>query len=105
MAAIVQSSSSRAPLIGGASLPAHGFTSRAVTAKPPLIFPAMQRVGWPRRQNMPTMQGNDVFCDLPIEATAIIEASPRKAKEIFPYSVDTVSAAFTRACKLLERVD
>jgi hypothetical protein len=54
---------------------------------------------------MPTMQGNDVFCDLPIEATAIIEASPRKAKEIFPYSVDTVSAAFTRACKLLERVD
>ena len=46
-------------------------------------------------------QGNDVFCDLPLEATAIIEAMPRKAKEIFPYSVDAVSAAFTRACKLL----
>ncbi len=46
-------------------------------------------------------QGNDDFCDLPLEATAIIEAMPRKAKEIFPYSVDAVSAAFTRACKLL----
>ena len=46
-------------------------------------------------------QGNDVFCDLTPEATAIIEAMPRKAKEIFPYSVDAVSAAFTRACKLI----
>ena len=45
--------------------------------------------------------GNDVFCDLPPEATAIIETIPRKKKEIFPYSVDAIGAAFTRACKLL----
>jgi hypothetical protein len=46
-------------------------------------------------------QGNDVFCDLPPEATAVIETMPHIAKEIFPYSVDAVGAAFTRACKLL----
>jgi integrase len=46
-------------------------------------------------------EGNDVFCDLPPEATAVIEAMPRKEKEIFPYSVDAISAAFTRACKIL----
>jgi hypothetical protein len=45
--------------------------------------------------------GNNVFCDLPPEATAIIEAMPRIEKEIFPYSVDAISAAFTRACKML----
>ena len=45
--------------------------------------------------------GNDVFCDLPLEATAIIEAMLRKEQEIFPYSVDAISSAFTRACKLL----
>ena len=46
-------------------------------------------------------QGNDVFCGLPPEATAVIDSMPRVAKEIFPYSVDAVGAAFTRACKLL----
>ena len=46
-------------------------------------------------------QGNDVFCDLPPEATLVIESMPRVAKEIFPYSVDAIGAAFTRACKLL----
>jgi Phage integrase family len=49
-------------------------------------------------------QGNDVFCDLPPEAAAIIEAMPRRENEIFPYSVDAISAAFTRACKIL-RID
>jgi hypothetical protein len=38
---------------------------------------------------------------LPPEATAIIESMPRIEKEIFPYSVHAVSAAFTRACKIL----
>jgi hypothetical protein len=46
-------------------------------------------------------QGNDVFCDLPPEATSVIDSMPRTAKEIFPYSVDAIGAAFTRACKLL----
>ena len=45
--------------------------------------------------------GNDVWCDLPPEASAIIEAMPRHGERIFPYSTDAISAAFTRACKVL----
>jgi integrase len=45
--------------------------------------------------------GNDVWCDLPPEAFAIADSMPRRAERIFPYSTDAVSAAFTRACKLL----
>ncbi|MEM9810480.1 MAG: site-specific integrase [Pseudomonadota bacterium] len=47
-------------------------------------------------------KGNDVWCDLDDEAFAIIEAMPRMADEIFPYSTDAISAGFTRACKILE---
>ena len=46
-------------------------------------------------------EGNDVFCEVPVEAMAIIDAMPRRGKEIFPYSVDAIGAAFTRACKIL----
>lgn len=42
--------------------------------------------------------GNDTWCDLTPEAVAIIKSMPRKAKEIFPYSTDAISASFTRAC-------
>ena len=45
--------------------------------------------------------GNDVMCDLPTEALRIIKAMPRVAPEIFPYSTDAISAAFTRACQFL----
>lgn len=45
--------------------------------------------------------GNDVICDLPPEAMAIIRTMPRNDARIFPYSTDAVSAAFTRACKFL----
>jgi len=45
--------------------------------------------------------GNDVWCDLPPEAEAIARAMPKVAPEIFPFTTDAVSAAFTRACKLL----
>lgn len=45
--------------------------------------------------------GNDVWCDLPDEALKIIQAMPRLADEIFPYTTDAVSAAFTRACYVL----
>jgi integrase len=45
--------------------------------------------------------GNHVWCDLPPEAERIIAAMPRRAPEIFPYTTDAVSAAFTRACKML----
>lgn len=46
-------------------------------------------------------RGNHVWCDLPPEALRVILAMPRVADAIFPYGVDAVSAAFTRACKLL----
>lgn len=50
-------------------------------------------------------QGNDTWCDLPPEAAAIIETMPRSKGVIFPYSTDAISAAFTRACKMLEIAD
>jgi integrase len=50
-------------------------------------------------------KGNDILCDLPPEAVAIIESMPRTATEIFPFSTDAISAAFTRACKFLEIED
>jgi len=45
--------------------------------------------------------GNDTWCDLVPEAMAIIETMPKTAVEIFPYSTDAISAAFTRACAFL----
>lgn len=45
--------------------------------------------------------GNNVWCDLPEQAVAIIEAMPRNDERIFPYSTDAISAAFTRATHLL----
>jgi integrase len=44
--------------------------------------------------------GNDQWCELPPEASAIIESMPRIDARIFPYSTDAISAAFTRACKV-----
>lgn len=46
--------------------------------------------------------GNDVWVDLPPEALAIINSMPRADKRIFPYSTDAISAAFTRACHVLQ---
>lgn len=45
--------------------------------------------------------GNDVVCDLPPEAMAIIRTMPRSDTRIFPFSTDAISAAFTRACAFL----
>lgn len=45
--------------------------------------------------------GNNVWCDIPERALQIIEAMPRAGEDIFPYRTDAISAAFTRACKLL----
>ncbi|AWN44569.1 site-specific integrase [Methylobacterium durans] len=45
--------------------------------------------------------GNDVWCELPAEALAIVRALPQVETRIFPYSTDAISAAFTRACALL----
>jgi integrase len=45
--------------------------------------------------------GNDVWCDLPPEARAVIDQMPRRAPEIFPFTTDAISAGFTRACRIL----
>lgn len=45
--------------------------------------------------------GNDVWCEMPPEALAIIKGMPRTQSEIFPYTTDAISAAFTRACAVL----
>lgn len=53
-------------------------------------------------------KGNDVWCDLPPEALGILEEQRQEvtgAKRIFPYTVDAIGAAFTRACKMLEIED
>ena len=46
-------------------------------------------------------RGNNVYCELPPEAIAIIKSMPRDGERIFPYSTDAISASFTRACKIL----
>lgn len=45
--------------------------------------------------------GNDVWCGMVPEAEAIARAMPKTEERLFPYSTDAVSAAFTRACKVL----
>ena len=50
-------------------------------------------------------RGNDVFVDLPPEAMEIIRKMPRRDPRIFPFSTDAISAAFTRACKVLDIED
>jgi integrase len=50
-------------------------------------------------------QGNDVWCELPPEALAILNMMPRTEAEMFPYSTDAIGASFTRACRILEIAD
>lgn len=49
--------------------------------------------------------GNDVWCDLPPEAMAVIRAMPKTADRIFPYLADTIGTAWRDACKLLDVKD
>ncbi|RVD34165.1 site-specific integrase [Mesorhizobium sp. M4A.F.Ca.ET.020.02.1.1] len=49
--------------------------------------------------------GNDVWCDLPPEALAIIQTMPRGKGAIFPYKPDTIGLAFREACALKEIED
>lgn len=48
--------------------------------------------------------GNDMWCDLPSPVPDIIDLAPKVKGDdrIFPYSSDAISAAFTRACALLD---
>ncbi|MCT8963561.1 site-specific integrase [Pseudomonas veronii] len=45
--------------------------------------------------------GNDVWCHLPPEALAILQTMPKVLPEIFPYSAESVSTSWTRACQIL----
>jgi integrase len=45
--------------------------------------------------------GNHTWCDLPPEASAIIDAMPKGDERIFPYVADSIGTSFARACKLL----
>jgi integrase len=45
--------------------------------------------------------GNDTWCDLPPEAAAVIDSMPKVAVQIFPFTTDAISTAFTRACMVL----
>ncbi len=49
--------------------------------------------------------GNDVWCDLPAPAMEIAKALPRVDERVFPYTTETISASFTRACKVLQIED
>lgn len=50
--------------------------------------------------------GNDVWCELTPEALAIAQSMPKSDDgRLFPYTVDAVSANFTRACKFLQIED
>lgn len=49
--------------------------------------------------------GNDQWCDLPPEATAILNSITHAKELFFPYNPDAISAAFTRACQFLEIED
>ena len=45
--------------------------------------------------------GNDVWCDLPPQALAIVQTMPRDGDRIFPYVPDTLGHAFRDACMIL----
>jgi len=49
--------------------------------------------------------GNDVWCHLPPEAWAILQTMPKVLSEIFPYSAESISTSWTRACKFLDIED
>lgn len=59
---------------------------------------ARQRVLVRDMKNPGDKWGNDVWCHLPDEAMAIVQSMPRTFEEIFPYTVDAIQGAWTRAC-------
>ncbi len=52
-------------------------------------------------KNPGAKRGNDIWCELPPEAEAVLARQPKGSDTIFPYTTDAIGAAFTRACKLL----
>ncbi len=63
--------------------------------------PQNERILIRNMKNPDEKDGNDVWCDLTPEAVAIMQSMPKLAAQVFPYTTDAISAAFTRACKML----
>jgi integrase len=66
---------------------------------------ARQRVLVRDMKNPGDKWGNDVWCHLPDEAMAIVRSMPRTFEEIFPYTVDAIQGAWTRACAACDIAD
>lgn len=49
--------------------------------------------------------GNDVWCYLPDEAWQILQTMPNAGEDIFPYSPESISTSWAKACKFLEIAD
>ena len=49
--------------------------------------------------------GNDVWCYLPDEAWQILQTMPKVGNEIFPYSPESISTSWAKACKFLNITD
>jgi hypothetical protein len=49
--------------------------------------------------------GNDVWCYLPDEAWQILQTMPKAGEDIFPYSPESISTSWAKACKFLEIAD
>ncbi|MEO3725750.1 site-specific integrase [Pseudomonas syringae] len=49
--------------------------------------------------------GNDVWCYLPDEAWQILQTMPKVGNEIFPYSPESISTSWAKACKFLNIAD
>jgi integrase len=49
--------------------------------------------------------GNNTWCDLVPEASAIVNSMPKRDPRIFPFTRNAICAAFTRACRMLEIED
>ena len=46
--------------------------------------------------------GNDVWCYLPDEAWKILQTMPKAGDDIFPYSPESISTSWAKACKFSE---
>ncbi|WP_395602871.1 tyrosine-type recombinase/integrase [Pseudomonas sp. A1230] len=49
--------------------------------------------------------GNDVWCYLPDEAWQILQTMPKAGDDIFPYSPESISTSWAKACKFLGIAD
>ena len=49
--------------------------------------------------------GNDVWCYLPDEAWRILQTMPKAGDDIFPYSPESISTSWAKACKFSEIED